>query len=72
MKKPLLLLAALLSLSATACSYQYPEILTATKAQALPTRPGDQAVNLDTAAGITGPAGQTHDNDLQFIPQFMR
>jgi hypothetical protein len=72
MKKPLLLLAALLSLSATACSYQYPGILAATKAQALPTRPGDQAVNLDTAAGITGTAGQTHDNDLQFVPQFAR
>jgi hypothetical protein len=72
MKKPLILLAALLSLSATACSTQYPEILTAAKAQALPTRANDQAVNLDAAAGITGPAGQTHDNDLRFIPQFMR
>jgi hypothetical protein len=72
MRKSFVVLAALLSLSATACSHQYPGILTATKAQALPTRPGDQAVNLDTAAGITGPAGETHDNDLQFIPQFMR
>ena len=72
MKKPLILLAGLLSLSATACSYQYPEILQNQMAAALPPRPNAQAANLNAAAGITGPAGVTHDNDLQFIPQFLR
>lgn len=72
MKKPLILLAALLSLSTAACSYQYPEILQNQMAAALPPRPNAQAANLNTAAGITGPAGVAHDNNLQFIPQFMR